>query len=59
MATTNFPRPLPLWLNPKYAKHIVRGNFMALNARPKTVEHGEWMAHQGKEISNSGNCVYV
>lgn len=41
------PRPLPLWLNPNYAKHIVKGNFMTLSARPKTVEQGEWIAHQG------------
>lgn len=42
------PKPLPLWLNPSYAKHIVKGNFMTLSARPKTVEQGEWTAHQGK-----------
>ncbi|KAH7133087.1 Mob1/phocein [Dactylonectria estremocensis] len=40
------PRPLPLWLNSAYAKHIVKGNFMTLSARPKTVEQGEWVAHQ-------------
>ena len=39
--------PLPLWLNSAYAKHIVKGNFMTLSARPKTVEQGEWIAHQG------------
>ena len=43
----HLPRPLPLWLNPAYARHIVKGNFMTLSARPKTVEQGEWMAHQG------------
>lgn len=37
---------LPIWVNPAYAKHIVKGNFMTLIARPKTVEHGEWIAHQ-------------
>ena len=42
------PKPLPLWLNPAYAKHIVKGNFMTLSARPKTVEQGEWIAHQGE-----------
>jgi hypothetical protein len=41
------PQPLPLWLNPAYAKHIVKGNFMTLSSRPKTVDQGEWMAHQG------------
>ncbi len=48
----HLPRPLPLWLNPAYARHIVKGNFMTLSARPKTVEHGEWLAHQGMAISN-------
>ncbi|KAM3073089.1 hypothetical protein ACMFMG_008807 [Clarireedia jacksonii] len=42
----NLPRPKPLWLNNAYAKHIVKGNFMTLSARPKTVEPGEWIAHQ-------------
>jgi hypothetical protein len=41
------PKPLPIWLNPAYARHIVKGNFMTLSARPKTVEEGEWVAHQG------------
>jgi hypothetical protein len=41
------PKPLPMWLNPAYAKHIVKGNFMTLSSRPKTVELGEWIAHQG------------
>lgn len=36
-----------MWLNSAYAKHIVKGNFMTLSARPKTVEQGEWIAHQG------------
>lgn len=45
--TVDYPRPLPLWLNPSYSKHIVKGNFMTLSARPKTVEPGEWIAHQG------------
>lgn len=43
----HLPQPMPLWLNPNYAKHIVKGNFMTLSARPKTVEQGEWIAHQG------------
>jgi len=46
----HLPKPLPLWLNPAYAKHIVKGNFMTLSARPKTVEPGEWVAHQGIHI---------
>jgi len=44
----NLPRPKPIWLNDSYAKHIVKGNFMTLSARPKTVEPGEWIAHQGE-----------
>ncbi|KAI1821675.1 Mob1/phocein [Xylaria intraflava] len=40
-----FPRPLPLWLNPTHAKHIVKGNFMTLSTRPKAVEDAEWIAH--------------
>lgn len=48
LAAYNLPRPKPLWLNNAYAKHIVKGNFMTLSARPKTVEPGEWIAHQGK-----------
>ena len=43
----NLPRPKPIWLNVNYAQHIVKGNFMTLSARPKTVEQGEWIAHQG------------
>lgn len=46
----HLPRPLPLWLNPTAAKHIVKGNFMTLSARPKTVEQGEWIAHQGRSL---------
>lgn len=44
------PNPLPLWRNPAFAKHIVKGNFMTLSAQPKSVEQGEWMAHQGKTL---------
>ncbi len=44
----HLPKPLPLWLNANCTKHIVKGNFMTLSARPKTVEQGEWIAHQGK-----------
>jgi hypothetical protein len=47
------PKPLPLWLNPAYAKHIVKGNFMTLSSRPKTVEPGEWIAHQGTPSSRT------
>jgi hypothetical protein len=47
LSAYQLPRPLPLWLNAAYAKHIVKGNFMTLSARPKTVDQGEWVAHQG------------
>ncbi|PHH53021.1 Maintenance of ploidy protein mob2 [Ceratocystis fimbriata CBS 114723] len=43
------PRPLPHWLHPGYSKQIVKGNFMMLSEYPKTVERGEWMAHQAVE----------
>ncbi|KAK9775765.1 putative Maintenance of ploidy protein mob2 [Seiridium cardinale] len=56
----HLPRPLPLWLNPSYAKHIVKGNFMTLSARPKTVDPGEWIAHQVVEhYRNLWNFVRV
>ncbi|KAK6066091.1 Maintenance of ploidy protein mob2 [Seiridium cupressi] len=42
----HFPQPLPLWLSPIYAKHIVKGNFMTLSTRPKMVEDADWIAHQ-------------
>lgn len=56
IANYNLPRPMPLWLNNAYAKHIVKGNFMTLSARPKTVEPGEWIAHQGM-IGNTLECI--
>lgn len=56
----HLPRPLPLWLNSNCVKHIVKGNFMTLSARPKTVEQGEWIAHQGKSspFSLQTQCGY-
>ncbi|CAK7215037.1 hypothetical protein SBRCBS47491_002353 [Sporothrix bragantina] len=60
LTSYHLPRPLPLWLNPSYAKHIVKGNFMTLSARPKTVEQGEWIAHQIVEhYRNLWNFVRV
>lgn len=60
LALYNLPRPKPLWLNPAYTKHIVKGNFMTLSARPKTVEQGEWLAHQVVEhYRNLWNFVRV
>ncbi|KAK4246868.1 Mob1/phocein [Corynascus novoguineensis] len=56
----HLPQPLPMWLNPAYAKHIVKGNFMTLSSRPKSVEQGEWMAHQVVEhYRNLWNFVHV
>ncbi|KAI6249829.1 Maintenance of ploidy protein mob2 [Erysiphe necator] len=56
----NLPRPRPLWINDAYAKHIVKGNFMTLSTRPKTVEQGEWIAHQVVEhYRNLWNFVGV
>ncbi|KAI1808279.1 Mob1/phocein [Daldinia bambusicola] len=60
LSVYHLPRPLPLWLNAQYAKHIVKGNFMTLSARPKTVEQGEWIAHQVVEhYRNLWNFVRV
>ncbi|KAI1143305.1 Mob1/phocein family protein [Hypoxylon sp. FL0543] len=60
LSSYHLPRPLPLWLNAQYAKHIVKGNFMTLSARPKTVEQGEWIAHQVVEhYRNLWNFVRV
>lgn len=59
----HLPRPMPMWLNSSYAKHIVKGNFMTLSARPKTVDPGEWIAHQGEmtygfiaDLTDSRSC---
>lgn len=37
----------PKFLNERYAKCSVKGNFLTLAAQPKNVELGEWLAHQG------------
>lgn len=34
------------FLNEKYVKCSVKGNFLTLAAQPKNVELGEWLAHQ-------------
>jgi hypothetical protein len=58
--TFDCPRPLPLWLNPAVSKHIVVGNFLTLSARPKTVDKGEWLAHQVVEhYRNLWNFVRI
>lgn len=60
LSVYHLPWPLPLWLHPGYARHIVKGNFMTLSARPKTVEQGEWVAHHIVEhYRNLWNFVRV
>ncbi|RVX71693.1 hypothetical protein B0A52_03877 [Exophiala mesophila] len=39
------------FLNEKYAKCSVKGNFLTLAAQPKNVELGEWLAHQLVEMN--------
>lgn len=39
------------FLNPRYAKCSVKGNFLTLAAQPKNVELGEWLAHQVVEMN--------
>jgi len=39
------------FLNEKYAKCSVKGNFLTLAAQPKNVELGEWLAHQCRTMS--------
>lgn len=46
-------RKPPYFFRDEYANLIVKGNFMTLAARPKMVDEGEWLAHQGK----SGACI--
>jgi hypothetical protein len=38
----------PFFFREDYSILIVKGNFMTLAAKPKLVEEGEWLAHQGK-----------
>ena len=40
-------RKPPFFFREEYAGLIVKGNFMTLAAKPKLVEEGEWLAHQG------------
>lgn len=54
LASYHLPQAKPLWLNANYAKHIVKGNFLTLSAKPKTVEMGEWIAHQGMRFDFGG-----
>jgi hypothetical protein len=38
----------PFFFREEYSNLIVKGNFMTLAAKPKLVEEGEWLAHQGR-----------
>jgi hypothetical protein len=40
----------PFFFREEYSGLIVKGNFMTLAAKPKLVEEGEWLAHQGSLI---------
>lgn len=40
-------RKPPYFFREEHANLIVKGNFMTLAARPKMVDEGEWLAHQG------------
>jgi hypothetical protein len=44
------PRP-PFFFRDEFSSLIVKGNFMTLAAKPKLVEEGEWLAHQGMSVS--------
>ena len=37
----------PFFFREEYSGLIVKGNFMTLAAKPKLVDEGEWLAHQG------------
>lgn len=43
-----YQEPPKKFLNERYAKCSVKGNFLTLTAQPKNVELGEWLAHQGR-----------
>lgn len=59
LTSYHLPPVKPMWLNANYAKHIVKGNFLTLSAKPKTVEMGEWIAHQGTSTRLSIQFFYV
>ena len=42
----------PLFLHDKLQVFVVRGNYMTLAVKPKAVEFGEWVAHQGMFVSS-------
>ena len=48
------------FLNERYAKCSVKGNFLTLAAQPKNVELGEWLAHQGMTLcADAGHALII
>ena len=47
------PEPTKFFFREKYARLGVKGNFMPLAAQPKSVDLGEWLAHQCKWLAAS------
>lgn len=47
------------FLNERYAKCSVKGNFLTLAAQPKNVELGEWLAHQGRTTRHAYYCAVL
>lgn len=45
----------PFFFREEYSGLIVKGNFMTLAAKPKLVEEGEWLAHQGT-LTTPASC---
>ena len=42
-------RQLPMFLHDASQVFLVKGNYMTLAVKPKAVDMGEWVAHQGKK----------
>jgi hypothetical protein len=55
-ASSGARRP-PFFFRDEYSNLIVKGNFMTLAAKPKLVEEGEWLAHQGMLILASRGSI--
>lgn len=47
-ASASSTRRPAFFFREEYSSLIVIGNFMTLAAKPKLVEEGEWLAHQGR-----------
>jgi hypothetical protein len=50
-------RRAPFFFREEYSNLIVKGNFMTLAAKPKLVEEGEWLAHQGTPKRPISPCI--